>query len=208
MVDRRYDVPARRPRRSRRGALMGLFDIFRRKPPIARSRRRWPTSSTAMPPFWCRKASTNIPARAPGTTPRCCSANPSFQDAVEALALARLSARACHGRREWRKALLRPHAGDDRRAALDALTRRSCSSVFDRYPVSPAVGDAGLERGARATLHTLAARRPASAASAPWTSRSNSRKSYFDLMPIHEKLRGARFPTIAQLSARHDLQHP
>ena len=33
-------------------------------------------------------------------------------------------------------------------------------------------------------------------------------ESYFDLMPIHEKLRGARLSGHPQLSAGDDVQHP
>ena len=67
-------------------------------------------------------------------------------------------------------------------------------AVFDRYPVPAALGSDEW-RELRAELARRLADRHCIRRSAPWISRSNGRRAYFDLMPIHEKLRGRDFPT-------------
>ena len=85
-----------------------------------------------------------------------------------------------------------PHSGDDRRQ-FDAL----CAivlSVFDRYPIPAVLGGPTwsakrfeLER--RLQLISLHPRKRVIDISAPFE------KAYFDLLPIHEKLRQSDFPT-------------
>lgn len=88
---------------------------------------------------------------------------------------------------------LRPHVAD-RRAMLDALMSLSLS-VFDRYPAP-----AALSATRWAEMRSDLARRldqigthavkPAKDIPTPFA------ESYFNLMPIHEKLRAAELPTI------------
>ena len=115
----------------------------------------------ATPPSWRRRASTNIPARAPAITPRSCS-GAGIPGGRRRVALAHLSARARHGRRTGRgraaPAARRRSAGAGRGACA-----HSCSAVFDRYPVPPALG-AQTWSELRAELDApLEADRPASA---------------------------------------------
>src|SRR5256886_7656351 len=89
--------------------------------------------------------------------------------------------------------VLRPY-GAERHRQLDALSG-IVLSVFDRYPVPAALGEqawsearAGLAR--RLQLIGLHAPKRAFDICEPWA------ETYFNLMPIHEKLRGHDFPTI------------
>jgi len=117
----------------------------------------------------------------------------SFQDAVEhsrwrafPLGLA-MVAEAVEG-------LLRPAAGDDRLAQLEAL-RALVLSIFDRYPVSPAVGEPAwieLRSDLANRLRLVGLHPPKRAMDIP----EQFAQSYFDLMPIHEKLRRAEFPAL------------
>ena len=136
---------ATRQARTEDSAAMELFDILPPPPPIGDRGRRLPISSTSNRPFWCRRASTSIRAPAPGTMPRCCSAKQGFQDAVERVALARLSARASPWWRSWSKACCGPQPAT---IAGECSTRSFALvlSVFDRYPVPAALGE---EPGAR-----------------------------------------------------------
>jgi hypothetical protein len=89
---------------------------------------------------------------------------------------------------EMAEGVLRPYAGDRRRAALDQFTRLVLS-VFDRYPVPEALGPEAwgklrdeLERhldlvGGHAPKRVIYIPEPLA-------------EKYFNLMPIHEMLRG------------------
>jgi hypothetical protein len=90
--------------------------------------------------------------------------------------------------------VLRRHAGDERRSALDAL-EALVLTVFDRYPVPATLGDATwsearkeLER--RLGLIGIHAVKPAKDIPEPFA------EAYFNLMPIDRKLRASEFPTI------------
>lgn len=90
--------------------------------------------------------------------------------------------------------VLRPHAAD-RRAALDALMSISLS-VFDRYPVpaalsAPRWAEMRSDLARRLDQIGTHAVKPAKDIPIPFA------ESYFNLMPIHEKLRAAEGPTIA-----------
>ena len=94
---------------------------------------------------------------------------------------------------EMAEGLLRPAAGDDRQQQLEALCALVLS-VFDRYPVPAAVGEAAwaelrAELARRLLLIGLHPPKRAMDIPEPFA------RSYFDLMPIHEKLRRAEFPT-------------
>jgi hypothetical protein len=89
--------------------------------------------------------------------------------------------------------VLRPH-GADRNMQLNALSALVLA-VFDRYPVPPALGaeawsEARAELARRLQLIGLHAPKRAFDICEPWTD------TYFNLMPIHEKLRGRDYPTI------------
>ena len=89
---------------------------------------------------------------------------------------------------------LRPHVGDERRAALDALMALVLS-VFDRHAAPAAIGETGWadarsELARRLDLIGTHAVKFAKDIPEPFA------QLYFDLMPIHAKLRGNDFPTI------------
>ena len=88
-------------------------------------------------------------------------------------------------------------------AALHALVL----SVFDRYPVPAALGEPAWseERAELARRLQLIGMHPPKRAIDIC---EPSAETYFDLMPIHEKLRGARLPDHAKLSAGDAVQHP
>ncbi|MBB5052399.1 hypothetical protein HNQ36_002373 [Afipia massiliensis] len=94
---------------------------------------------------------------------------------------------------EMVEGVLRPHAGDRRRAMLDELTAMVLS-VLDRYPVPPSIGeDAWL-----VARDELARRIELTAGHAPKRVMDIPEplaETYFALMPIHEKLRGRDFAT-------------
>jgi hypothetical protein len=89
--------------------------------------------------------------------------------------------------------ILRPH-GADRRQQLNALTA-IVLSVFDRYSVpeplgTTAWGEARVELARRLQLVSLHPPKRAKDIPEPWA------ETYFNLMPIHEKLRRNEYPTI------------
>lgn len=95
---------------------------------------------------------------------------------------------------EMIEGVLRPHAGDERRAMLDQLIA-VVLSVFDRYPTPPSIGqDAWL-----VARDELARRIELTAGHAPrrvMDIPDPLAETYFALMPIHEKLRGRDFATV------------
>jgi hypothetical protein len=89
--------------------------------------------------------------------------------------------------------VLRPYGGE-RHRQLDALSG-IVLSVFDRYPVPAVLGDqawreARAELARRLQLIGLHAPKRAFDICEPYTD------TYFNLMPIHEKLRASEYPTI------------
>ncbi len=89
--------------------------------------------------------------------------------------------------------VLRPH-GADRHLQLNALSALVLA-VFDRYPVPAALGEqawseARAELARRLQLIGLHAPKRAFDICEPWTD------TYFNLMPIYEKLRRPDYPTI------------
>jgi len=89
--------------------------------------------------------------------------------------------------------ILRPHSEAGQREQIEALSALVLS-VFDRYPIP-----AGLGAQAWRELRAELARRLALAGLHPPKLAKDIpeqfAKSYFDMMPIHEKLRGRDFPT-------------
>jgi hypothetical protein len=95
---------------------------------------------------------------------------------------------------EMIEGVLRPHAGEARSAVIEGLTD-VVIEVFDRYPVPSALGcerwSAAREELARqlggVTLHP-----PKPVKDIP----ERYAQAYFDLMPIHERLRTLDFPSL------------
>ncbi len=170
---------------------MGLFDIFRRRRPIRNSGELadFIDENSA---FLVQKAIYEYSRARAGHYSKVLFAEPEFHKAVEQsrwraypLGLAMVA--------EVADGVLRPHARADRRREFDALVA-IVLSVFDRYPVPGSLGEevwrelrADLERH----LQVIGLHSPKRAMdiAGPFA------KRYFDLMPIHEKLRGRDFPT-------------
>jgi hypothetical protein len=172
--------------------VIDLFAFFRRKPPIAdpAALAEFIDGHAA---FLVQKGIYEYSRARAGHYSKVLFREKSFQDAVEGsrwrafpLGLA-MVAEAAEG-------LLRPVAGDDRLAQLETL-RALVLSVFDRYPVSPVVGEpawAELRADLANRLQQIGLHPPKRAMDIP----EQFAQSYFDLMPIHEKLRRAEFPTM------------
>jgi hypothetical protein len=171
---------------------MGLFDFFRRRPQIR--------DAAALAEFIDRNAAFVVQkgiyeysrARA-GHYAKVLFKEPDFQAACDnsrwrayPLGLAMVA--------ELAEGVLLPASAGDRLAQLDAL-RALVLSIFDRYPM-PAALDAQTWSGLRAELaHHLQLiglhpPKPAMDVPEPYAD------SYFELMPIHEKLRGRDAPTL------------
>jgi hypothetical protein len=94
---------------------------------------------------------------------------------------------------EAAEGLLRPAAGEGRQKHLDAL-RAMVLAVFDKYPVPAALGEVEwrvLREDLERRLQLIGLHPPKRAMDIP----ESFAQAYFDLMPIHEKLRSAEFPT-------------
>ena len=94
---------------------------------------------------------------------------------------------------EMVEGVLASQAGTQRRGILDQLIS-VVLSVFDRYPVPPAIGEAGWQEARRDLKHRLdlvGGHAPKRVMDIP----DPLAESYFAMMPIHEKLRGRDFDT-------------
>lgn len=170
---------------------MGMLDIFRSSPPIR--------DAQALADFIDRNAAFVVQkgiyeysrARA-GHYAKVLFREPEFQAAAEQsrwraypLGLALVA--------ELVEGVLRPAAGEDRHAQADALNALVIS-VFDRYPTPAPIGESAWieQRAELARRLKLIGLHPAKLAMdipEPFA------ESYFEMMPIHEKLRGRDFPT-------------
>jgi hypothetical protein len=95
---------------------------------------------------------------------------------------------------EMVEGMIRPHAGEARQAAQDALIALVLS-VFDRYPAPTALGAAEwaeLRKELARQLALIGLHRPKLVKDIP----ERLADDYFALMPIHEKLRGRDQPTM------------
>ena len=171
---------------------MGLLDFFRRPPPIC--------DIEALSDFIDRNAAFVAQkgiyeysrARA-GHYSKVLFKEPEFQAAAEhsrwrayPLGLALIA--------EVAEGALRPAAGDNRPAQTDALISMVLA-IFDRYPPPAALGEAvwgELRAELMQRLKLISLHPPKRAFEIP----DQFAKAYFDTMPIHEKLRGADFPTL------------
>lgn len=170
---------------------MGLFDYFRRKPPIrdAQSLADFIDEHAA---FLVQKAIYEYSRARAGHYSKVLFKEPGFHAAVEQsrwraypLGLAMVA--------EAADSVLRPQGSDQRRQHIDALAD-VVLSVFDRYPIPAAIPQqdwldlrADLDR----RLRLIGLHPPKRAMDIP----EPYAQLYFDLMPIHEKLRGRDFET-------------
>ncbi|WP_291854747.1 hypothetical protein [Bradyrhizobium sp.] len=171
---------------------MGFFDLFRRSPAIV--------EAGALAEFIDRNAAFLVQkgmyeysrARA-GHYAKVLLREPEFLIAMESarwqaypLGLAMVG--------EMVEKVLNPHIAADRRAGIDALAGLVLS-VFDRYPI-PEPFDAPTWEGERRELARqleligLHPPKPVKDIPVPFA------KRYFDLMPIHQKLRAPDYPSI------------
>lgn len=170
---------------------LGFFDFFRGPPPI-RDADALADFIDRQSAFLMQKGIYEYSRARAGHYAKVLFREQGFQDAVEQsrwraypLGLAMVA--------ELVEGVLRPYAAD-RLKQLDALNTLVLS-VFDRYPVPAALGDAAwrdarAELARRLQLIGMHAPKRAFDICEPWA------ETYFDLMPIHETLRASEFPTI------------
>ena len=169
---------------------MALFDIFRKRDPI-RDAAALADFIDGNAAFLMQKGIYEYSRARAGHYAKVLFREPGFHAAVEVsrwraypLGLAMVA--------EMVEGVLRAHVGD-RHAGLDVLSDITLD-VFDRYAVPPELGEQEW-RGHRAELaHRLqlvGLHPPKRVMDIPeqWA------QTYFDLMPIHEKLRTRDFPT-------------
>jgi hypothetical protein len=170
---------------------MALFDIFRRRRPI-RTTHDLADFIDGNSAFLIQKAIYEYSRARAGHYSKVLFAEPEFQQAVEQsrwraypLGLAMVA--------EVADGVLRSRSTAGRQREFEALVA-VVLSVFDRYPVPGALGEsvwrelrADLERRLR-VINQHAPKR-AMDIPGPYV------RLYFDLMPIHEKLRGRDLPT-------------
>jgi hypothetical protein len=169
---------------------MGLIDLFRRKPPI-RDQAALASFIDANSAFLVQKGIYEYSRARAGHYAKVLFREPGFQEAVEVsrwraypLGLVMVS--------EMVEGVLRANVANQH-AALDAISALALG-IFDRYPVSPVLGDqiwSELRAELTRQLALIGLHPPKRAMDIPeqWA------QAYFDLMPIHEKLRGRDLPT-------------
>ena len=169
---------------------MGLIDMFRRRPRI-RDQGGLAVFIDENAAFLMQKGIYEYSRARAGHYSKVLFREPGFQEAVETarwraypLGLAMVT--------EMVDGVLRAQVAE-RHAALASLSALTLG-VFDHYPVPAALGEqAWGEERAELTrrLALIGLHPPKRAIDIPeqWA------QTYFDLMPIHEKLRGRDFPT-------------
>jgi hypothetical protein len=170
--------------------LLGFFEFFRRPPPI-RDVGSLADFIDQQSAFLAQKGIYEYARARAGHYAKVLFREETFLQAVEhsrwsayPLGLAMVA--------EVVEGILRPH-GADRREQLDGLAALVLS-VFDRYPTPPTLGEevwreARTELARRLQLIGLHPPKRAMDVAEPWA------ESYFNLMPIHEKLRARDYPT-------------
>jgi hypothetical protein len=159
---------------------MGFFDIFRRAPAIreAGALADFIDENAA---FLIQKGMYEYSRARAGHYAKVLLQEPEFLAAIETLGLALVG--------EMVEGVLHDAISEDRRAGLDRLIALVLS-VFDRYPVPPSIGTVAWEE-ARSTLRRrldqVGLHAPKFVKDIP----GPLADTYFDLMPIHEKLRAA-----------------
>ncbi len=171
---------------------MGFFDMFRRAPAI-----REPTGLAdfidSNAAFLIQKGMYEYSRARAGHYAKVLLQEPEFLEAIEKsrwqgypLGLAMVG--------EMVEGVLHAAFGDDRRAGLDGLAALVLS-VFDRYPVPPPIGSRAWEDARsdlKRRLDQIGLHPPKFVKDIPVP----LAEAYFDLMPIHEKLRAPDFPAI------------
>lgn len=170
---------------------MALFDIFRRRDPI-RDTRELANFIDENSAFLIQKAIYEYSRARAGHYSKVLFAEPEFHKAVEQsrwraypLGLAMVG--------ELTEGVLRSHSGADWRREFGALVA-IVLSVFDRYPVPDSLGGPrwrNLRIDLERRLQLIGLHPPKRAIDIP----EPFAKLYFDLMPIHEKLRSRDYPT-------------
>jgi hypothetical protein len=170
---------------------MDLFAWFRKRPPI-RDRAELADFIDRNAAFLMQKGLYEYSRARAGHYSKVLFREPEFQAAIETarwrafpLGLAMVA--------ELVEGVLRAHVGEQRRAAHEAISD-IVLDVFDRYPVPAALGadewrEYRAELARRLQLAGLHAPKRAMDIPEQWA------QTYFDLMPIHEKLRSRDFPT-------------
>jgi len=170
---------------------MGLFDWFRKRPPI-RDRAGLADFIDGNAAFLMQKGLYEYSRARAGHYSKVLFREPEFQTAIE---IARWRAYplglAMVG--EMVEGILRGHAGEQRRTTHEAVSD-IVLDVFDRYEVPAALSadewrEHRAELARRLQLAGLHAPKRAMDIPEQWA------QTYFDLMPIHEKLRTRDFPT-------------
>ncbi len=166
---------------------MGFFDIFRRAPAIreAGALADFIDENAA---FLIQKGMYEYSRARAGHYAKVLLQEPEFLAAIETarwqgfpLGLALVG--------EMVEGVLHDAISDDRRAGLDRLVALVLS-VFDRYPVPPSIGNGAWEEARsalRRRLDQVGLHAPKFVKDIP----GPLADAYFDLMPIHEKLRAA-----------------
>jgi hypothetical protein len=170
---------------------MWFFELFRRRPPI-RAPEALADFIDQHSAFLVQKGIYEYSRARAGHYAKVLFSEQGFRDAVEEsrwraypLGLAMVA--------ELVEGVLRPYAAD-RHRQLEALSNLVLS-VFDRYPVPSALGaqawsEARVELVRRLGLIGMHAPKRAFEICEPWA------ETYFNILPIHEKLRRSEFPTI------------
>jgi len=171
---------------------MGFFDIFRRRPKV-RDRQSLADFIDQNAAFLVQKFIYEYSRARAGHYAKVLFREPQFQEAAERsrwtafpLGLALVG--------ELVEGMLWPVAASDRQNHVGAI-RELVLGVFDRYPAPAILGDTAW-REQRAELDhrmTLAGLHPPKRA---MDIPEQYAKAYFDMMPIHEKLRGHDFPAL------------
>jgi hypothetical protein len=173
------------------GVDMGLLDLFRRSPPI-RDAAALADFIDRNAAFVAQKGIYEYSRARAGHYAKVLFGEPGFKQAVEgsrwrAYPLGLLMVA------EIAEGVLRPAASDPQ-AQLEAL-RSLVLSIFDRYPVPAVLGaqawaELRADLAQRLQLIGLHPPKPAMDVPEPFAA------MYFELMPIHEKLRGRDAPTM------------
>jgi hypothetical protein len=171
---------------------MGFFDLFRRAPAIreASALADFIDDNAA---FLIQKGMFEYSRARAGHYAKVLLKEPEFLAAIEKsrwqgfpLGLAMVG--------EMVEKVLNPQTGEDRRAGVNALADLVLS-VFDRYPVPEPIGappwaHERIELTRRLEQIGLHPPKPVKDIPVPFA------QTYFDLMPIHEKLRAPDYPAI------------
>ena len=162
---------------------MGLFDFFRRQPPI-REIEELADFIEQQSAFLSQKGIHEYSNARAGHYAKVLFDEPEIRGLCRAIALACVSARPRHGG-EMVEGVLRPHAGAERTRARPTIHIDLVLGVFDRYPVPDAVGkeawrDARAELALR--LEQISMHPPKRVIDIP----EQYVKRYFEMMPIHE----------------------